>query len=220
MNLPFSRPLTLRDAVSRQLRDEIVSGTLPPGAVIKDAELAARLGFSITPVREALAQLAMEGLIEMPPNRAKRVAPLTKQSALELCEIMCLLSVCAFERGVSRLSADDLLAMHAAHADMLAAIARDDRWAASLAGLTFVDIVIRAAGNRELRRMLAIVVARFQRLVMLRYQDSVGKTTTEMHTHILAALARGDHATAVDAYREQLTRFQRTLEAWPAQAWD
>ncbi|MDT7626694.1 MAG: hypothetical protein QOF99_7595, partial [Pseudonocardiales bacterium] len=59
--MPFVVPLTRREAVERQLREEIVSGTLPAGTVIKDAEVAARLGVSITPVREAIAQLAAEG---------------------------------------------------------------------------------------------------------------------------------------------------------------
>jgi DNA-binding GntR family transcriptional regulator len=218
--LPFSRPLTLRDAVSRQLRHEIISGTLSPGTIIKDAELAARLGFSITPVREALAQLATEGLIEMPPNRAKRVAPLTRQSALELCEIMRLLSAPAFEQGVTQLTTEDVQAMRAAHAEMAEAMAREDRLAASRAGLSFADIVIRAAGNQELRRMLAMVVSRFQRLVVLRYQESVGETTMEMHSAILGALERGDHAAAARAYREQLDRYQCTLEAFPDDVWD
>jgi len=220
MSTSFNGPLTLRDAVVRQLRDEIVSGALRPGAVIKDAELAARLGFSITPVREALAQLAMEGLIEMPPNRAKRVAPLSKQSAIDLCEVMRLLSVTAFERGVTTLKADDIQAMRAAHATMVAAIERDDRQAASLAGRTFTDIVIRAAGNHELRRMLVMIVARFQRLVLLRYQESIAQTSLEMHAQILAALERGDHAAAIAAYREQMARFQRTVEALPDDGWD
>ncbi len=220
MTLPFSRPLTLRDAVARQLRHEIISGTLSPGTIIKDAELAARLGFSITPVREALAQLATEGLVEMPPNRSKRVAPLTRQSALELCEVMRLLSAPAFERGVARLTPDDLAAIHAAYDEMVAAMRRDDRMEAARAGVTFADIVIRAAGNHELRRMLAIVVARFQRLVVLRYQESVGQTTREMHSQILAALERGDHAGAARAYREQLDRLQWNLEAFPDDVWD
>jgi DNA-binding GntR family transcriptional regulator len=220
MNGRFDGPLTLRDAVARQLRDEIVSGALRPGTVIKDAELASRLGFSITPVREALTQLAMEGLIEMPPNRAKRVAPLTKQSALELNEVMRLLSVPAFERGVTRLTAADLQAMRIAHAAMVAAIEHDDRRAASLAGRNFTDIIIRAAGNHELRRMLAMIVARFQRLVLLRYQESVAHTTLEMHAQILAALERGDLPAAVAAYREELERFQRSTEALPDEVWD
>ncbi len=64
---------TRRDAVVERLRNEIITGALRPGEVLKDAELASRLGLSITPVREALAQLAAEGLIDMPPNRPKRV---------------------------------------------------------------------------------------------------------------------------------------------------
>jgi DNA-binding GntR family transcriptional regulator len=220
MNTGFNGPLTLRDAVAQQLRDEIVSGALRPGTVIKDAELAARLGFSITPVREALTQLAMEGLIEMPPNRAKRVAPLTKQSALELGEVIRLLSVPAFDRGITRLNAADLQAMRSAHASLVAAIERDDRQAASLAGRTFTDIVIRAAGNYELRRMLAMVVARSQRLVLLHYQEGFAHTSREMHAQILAALDRGDHAAASAAYREELDRFRRTVEGFPDDAWD
>jgi DNA-binding GntR family transcriptional regulator len=220
MNGRFNGPLTLRDAVARQLRDEIISGALRPGAVIKDAELAARLGFSVTPVREALTQLAMEGLIEMPPNRAKRVAPLTKRTAEELSVVMRLLSVPAFAEGATQLTPDDLQAMRAAHAAMIAAIERDDRRAASVAGRTFADIVIRAAGNRELRRMLAMVMSRFERLVLLHYQESIAQTSLEMHTQILAALERGDHATASAAYEEMLDRFRRSLEDLPDDAWD
>ena len=220
MNAGFNGPLTLRDAVAQQLRGEIVSGALRPGTVIKDAELAARLGFSITPVREALTQLAMEGLIEMPPNRAKRVAPLTKQSALELNEVTRLLSVPAFERGITRLSAADLQAMRTAHSALVAAIERDDRQAASLAGRTFTDVVIRAAGNHELRRMLAMIVARVQRLVVLHYQEGFAHTSQEMQAQILAALERGDHSAASAAYREGLERFRQTTEAFPDDAWD
>ena len=58
--MPYAVPLTRREAALRQLREEIVTGQLEPGTLIKDAEVAARLGISITPVREAIAQLAAE----------------------------------------------------------------------------------------------------------------------------------------------------------------
>ena len=69
-------PPTRREAVERQLRAEIVSGALPAGTVLKDAEIAARFGVSITPIREAIAQLAAEGLIDIAPNRTRRVTQL------------------------------------------------------------------------------------------------------------------------------------------------
>src|ERR687884_1298707 len=124
---------TRRDAVVRQLREEIVSGVLGPGTVIKDADLAARLGLSITPVREALAQLAVEGLVEMPPNRAKRVAPLSRRGALELCVVMRVLSLAAYELGLPRLLYADLEAMRAAHAATVAALEDNDPVPARLA---------------------------------------------------------------------------------------
>src|SRR5947209_3876660 len=83
-NQAWTAAPTRRDAVVERLRDEIITGTLRPGTILKDGELASRLGLSITPVREALTQLAAEGLIEMPPNRPKRVALLTRRRTREL----------------------------------------------------------------------------------------------------------------------------------------
>jgi DNA-binding GntR family transcriptional regulator len=56
------------------VRELILGGQLPPGARLGEVELAERLGVSRTPVREALRQLATEGLVDLPPNRGARVA--------------------------------------------------------------------------------------------------------------------------------------------------
>src|SRR3712207_9090790 len=72
---PISRVL-LRDVALERIRAAIVSGDLEPGTVVKDAELAARLGLSVAPVRAALARLADEGLVEAKPQSHTRVTPL------------------------------------------------------------------------------------------------------------------------------------------------
>jgi DNA-binding GntR family transcriptional regulator len=72
---PVPRVL-LRDVALARIRAAIVSGHLAPGAVLKDAELAARLGLSVAPVRAALARLADEGLVEAKPQSHTRVTPL------------------------------------------------------------------------------------------------------------------------------------------------
>jgi DNA-binding GntR family transcriptional regulator len=207
--------VTRRDAVVRQLREEIVSGALRPGEVLKDAELAARLGLSITPVREALAQLAVEGLVEMPAKRAKRVAPLTRRHALELCAVMRVLSLAAYEQGLPKLLFADLEAMRAAHASMLAALARGDFAAARLASRTFHDVVIHAADNREMRRLLALVLGRFERLFRVLLDARQLPDPVETQVAILAAIERRDPPAALAAYRESLARFEQMLEQLP-----
>src|SRR3954467_1932214 len=60
--------------VDARLRDEIVSGALPPGTPLRAEELALRWSVSPTPVREALARLAGIGFVELRPQRGARVA--------------------------------------------------------------------------------------------------------------------------------------------------
>ncbi|GAA1866459.1 hypothetical protein GCM10009715_12090 [Paeniglutamicibacter psychrophenolicus] len=84
----FVAPATLGEAVAAQLRSEIATGTLPPGAPVRDAEIAARLGVSITPVRESIAVLISEGLIDVLPNKRRQVTTLTQRQAEELMDAL------------------------------------------------------------------------------------------------------------------------------------
>src|SRR5688500_13722843 len=68
------RTSLLRDAVHDRLRDAIVDGTLAPGEVVRDTELATWLGVSRTPVREALLRLGETGLVRSAPGRSTVVA--------------------------------------------------------------------------------------------------------------------------------------------------
>lgn len=75
----LSVPMTKADMAYRQIRAEIVEGDMPAGAPIDQEALAARLGLSTTPVREALRRLESEGLVVSRPHRDTVVAPLTLQ---------------------------------------------------------------------------------------------------------------------------------------------
>jgi DNA-binding GntR family transcriptional regulator len=70
---PTNRSL-IRDRVYGKIRDAILDGTLEPGERLHDEDLIAWLGVSRTPIREALAALANDGLVEMAANRYTRVA--------------------------------------------------------------------------------------------------------------------------------------------------
>ena len=87
----------LREDVHALLRERIVKGDLLPGKRLQDVLLAAELGVSRTPVREALLHLEREGLVESDPNRGFFVAPLNRQEVLEIYPIVWTLECLALE---------------------------------------------------------------------------------------------------------------------------
>src|SRR3954468_18923598 len=152
--MSYAVPPTRTAAVVRQLRNEIVSGELPPGTLIKDAELAARLGVSITPVREAIAQLSVEGLIDIAPNRTRHVTQVTRKNALELVDVMGLLATAGFEWGVDNLTATHIGLLRQRQKELVEAMRNGNAVAAAAAGVDFSSIIILASGNRELQSMV------------------------------------------------------------------
>ncbi|WP_374108983.1 GntR family transcriptional regulator [Streptomyces sp. CC228A] len=84
---------SVRGQVLQALRDALVGGDLAPGEVYSAPALGARLGVSATPVREAMMQLALEGAVEVVPNRGFRVIERTRRELAELAEVRALLEV-------------------------------------------------------------------------------------------------------------------------------
>src|SRR6516165_1098521 len=77
---------SLAGAAYRFIEEQIVTLRLKPGDIINDAELAEQLGFSRTPVREALLRLEDDGLVELVPRRGIFVAPIDLLDHLDLLE--------------------------------------------------------------------------------------------------------------------------------------
>src|ERR671911_3059487 len=88
MTLPsFARRTSLREQVADALRAAVVSGEMKPGHVYSAPALAAQFGVSATPVREAMLDLAKEGLVEAVRNKGFRVTALSGRDLDELTEI-------------------------------------------------------------------------------------------------------------------------------------
>ncbi|MBB3083909.1 GntR family transcriptional regulator [Geodermatophilus sabuli] len=218
----FEVPLTRREAVVRRLRQEITAGQLPAGTVLKDAELAARLGVSITPVREAITQLAAEGLVDVAPNRTRKVAGLTQKSALELVDVMELLACAGFAGGVDNLTDEHLARLRTRYTEYTGALARGDVTTASAAGADFSTIVVMANGNRELQSMLDLVVVRVLRMLAMESHSDSWRPWVEGYGEVLELLERGDRAGAVARYRRIYVEFRAAVERslWPGEAGD
>jgi DNA-binding GntR family transcriptional regulator len=208
----FEVPLTRREAVAQRLRQEIGSGELPAGTVLKDAELAARLGVSITPVREAITQLAAEGLVDVAPNRTRKVSGLTQKSALELVDVMELLACAGFTGGVDNLTGEHLAQLRKRYDEYTAALARGDVTAASAAGADFSTIVVMANGNRELQWLLDLVVVRASRMLTMDPGSSIWRPWVTGYGEVLDLLERGDRGGAVARYRQIYVEYRAAVE--------
>mgnify|MGYP001534443142 CR=1 FL=1 len=71
-------------ATTSELREQIINGTLVPQEKLVEAEIAQQFGTSRGPVRDALKQLAMEGMVDYQPNKGCSVALLSPEDAYEL----------------------------------------------------------------------------------------------------------------------------------------
>jgi DNA-binding GntR family transcriptional regulator len=211
--MSYAVPPTRTAAVVRQLRNEIVTGELPPGTLIKDAELAARLGVSITPVREAIAQLSVEGLIDIAPNRTRHVTQVTQKNALELVDVMGVLACAGFEWGVENLTDTHLDLMRQRQKEFVEGLRAGNLLAAGAAGADFSTIVILASGNRELQSMVDLVVARTTRILAMTPQSRLWDLWVDGHDAILELLAAGDRQGALERYRQIYVDYRAEVEA-------
>jgi len=87
MNKQAKKETSLTEAVYRQLRMDVVMCRLQPGTQLKTAELAQRSGVSLASVREALARLTSEGLVEAEPQRGFRAAPISAERLQDLTAV-------------------------------------------------------------------------------------------------------------------------------------
>src|SRR3954469_20085499 len=122
---PVGRVL-LRDRATERIRAAIVAGDLAPGAVIKDADLAARLGLSVAPVRAALARLADEGLVESKPQSHTRVTPLVVQHVRNAAAGVRAMHELAAREASDRLTDEDVREMWVANGRFAAAVEAHD----------------------------------------------------------------------------------------------
>lgn len=180
------------------IRRAIVVGELPPGTPVKDVELAARMGLSRTPVREALARLADEGLIESKPHSYTRVTPMDADAVRDAHAVVQSMHGLATRLAVPRLTAAHLDELRAANARFAAAvgsgaleeaIARDD---------AFHGVLVLACGNKAVAATIRRYTPLLHRAVYLYFRSPLGRDSAPMHERIIAACAAGDATLAAE----------------------
>jgi DNA-binding GntR family transcriptional regulator len=102
---------TKADDIALALEDDIVSGRIEAGTVLRQEQLSERFGVSRTPIREALRRLAALGLVSFVPNRGVRVRTLSREELRQAFLVRAELESLATELAVPRMTTDDLRAL-------------------------------------------------------------------------------------------------------------
>jgi DNA-binding GntR family transcriptional regulator len=137
--------------VLETIRHQILTGRLRPGQPLVEAELAAQLGVSKTPVREALRTLVGSGLVTMSRYRGAAVRVVDESLARSVYEVRLLLEPEAVRQAVARRGR---AAMDAAREALVRADAATNRAERSLANRDFHRALYSACGNELLTRIL------------------------------------------------------------------
>jgi DNA-binding GntR family transcriptional regulator len=205
-----------REDVYRQLSAWIIDGTLQPGELLRDQDIAGQLGVSRTPVREALRRLEDEGFVETALNRWTRVAPLRATHADELYPVVEALEILALRLAAPCLTSQDLNALHDLDLQLQEALRAGDAGQAVDADTAFHDAWIFRSGNSELQQTLRGLKRKLRRVELAYFHAGTsGQASLDEHAAILAALRTGDTEKAVralqDNWRGSLSRLQRSL---------
>jgi DNA-binding GntR family transcriptional regulator len=182
----------LRDDVYRRLRDAIVDGTFAPGEQLKDLELAAWLGVSRTPVREALLRLAQGGLVLAQPGRSTIVSTLDARDIRDARDVVAAMHELAVREAVPVLVAADLAAMHEANRRFAAALGSGDVQSAVQADDELHGVLVRVAANRALDTVLEQFTPTLRRAERLRFASLQGRESVTRHDELIRLCAAGD----------------------------
>jgi DNA-binding GntR family transcriptional regulator len=214
-------PNALVDETAAAIRARIMSGEIPIGAQLRQADLAAALGISRTPVREALRQLQAGGLIEVLPRRGAVVRVPAPWEVREAYEVRAELEGLACVRAVGEIAAEqldelrrtiDVLREDPPGNDAPTTVSRTTE-----ANDRFHALLHEVAGNERLARTIRDINDAFPRNVselVLQDNPRLRANNVDQHERIVEALAANDAELARQLMREHVVAAGDALARW------
>jgi DNA-binding GntR family transcriptional regulator len=202
----------LGEQVYHALRGHLRSGVMLAGQPLQEVQLAERLGVSRTPVREAMARLASEGLLAT-EGRSFTVPALALADVDDIYEVRFLIEPAAMRHVADRTVERALLGpIDAALADAVAAHRDGDNEAFRLANVRYRAAWLALVPNARLVRVVELYADHMQHIRALTLDDaSVRRIVLRGLKRITAALAAGDGDTAAAAVHEHLIQARRAF---------
>jgi DNA-binding GntR family transcriptional regulator len=207
--IPAAKVL-LRDQAYRQLKQLIQSGTIAAGAFLSERHLVERLAMSKTPIRAALHQLEVEGLVKVSPQQGILVCKLSAREMVELFDLRTALEPFIVRRLAGRVSREQARRLEVnLEAQEKAAIAVDPVATAGL-DVEFHQLLAEYLDNREILHPLEKALAKLYRDIVYISRNAEGRLLASYREHakIAEAVLRPDPDEAARRMEEHL-RFGR-----------
>ncbi len=203
---------SLVDRVSHAVRRAILEGRLRPGEALSISDLAADLGVSHSPVREALQRLSGQGLVVLRPARTAIVAPLELDDLREIYRLRKLIEVDAAVRAAPQLTKDDISRLERELSAMSdAAVDSDEFWDGHTA---FHSALMRPVMTPRLQRMVTELWhagERYLRIVYIETDVLATRSPYDRHAPLLQAARSGRGSTVGKALTEHLDGNEREI---------
>lgn len=212
MEPKLDRPKSLTDLAVERIREAIVEGRLGFGEQVSEVSLAAQLGISKTPVREALLRLRPDGLVEIHPQRGTFVFRVTQQQVVEICRFREIIEAAALAEAMTRDRAALVARLEANLAEMGEAHARREMKRLPQVDAEFHGSILECCGNAYLRAAYSLIEHKIHAL-RWRLPERNAQVEHCQHNHavILAQVRDGSVARAQAILQEHI---RDTLEAY------
>lgn len=209
--------ILLSDRIRNALTDEIAEGVLAAGTALDEQQLADRFGASRTPVREALRQLSVSGLVEIRPRRGVFVMSMTPEMVMDMFEAMAEIEAVCVRLATYRMSPLERSHLLRLHQDSTAMVQAGDVDAYDAFNRDFHEALYRATHNSILAEQALALRTRLNafRRTQLRHGDRIVQSRNE-HDGVMAAIAEGDGDTAARRMRAHMLNAAHAIESYIA----
>jgi DNA-binding GntR family transcriptional regulator len=214
--VPLAGRQSLREQVANGLRAAIVAGQMRPGVLYSVPTLAERFAVSVTPVREAMLDLAKEGLVDPVRNKGFRVTELADKDLDDITELRALIEVPTVARLAVDIAAEDVESLRELAQAIVDSAAQGDLIGYLEADRRFHLQLLRLAGNPRLVEVVSRLRSqtRLYGLDQLVQQDRLTASAAEHH-ELLDALQAHDPEWAETVMRRHIRHVRGIWAAVP-----
>ncbi len=213
LTLNMNAFLPLRDVVFHTLREAILKGELKPGERLMELQLAAKLGVSRTPIREAIRMLELEGLAVTVPRKGAEVARMTEKDMEDVLQIREALDELAASIACRQITADELEELRKTANEFEEYTKTGDIKRIAEVDVRFHDIIYQATRNPKLVTMLNNLREQMYRYRVEYLKDEKNyPILVKEHSEILAGLEEKNQKSVKNAMYQHVRNQVRAVK--------